>query len=510
MSRGAPSIADIQHWRALERGELPATAADAPPIALVYPNTYAVGMASLGYQTTLHQMRRHGLDAQRFFAHAPPLSLDTGMPLHRAEAIAFSVAYELDWLHVLQFLEQARIPLHARDRSERHPLIFAGGVCAMMNRSPGWPFIDFFIHGEAEATIPALAGLLRRGDLPRGELAAHIARLPGLEITAGCAAALGLAEFATSTAESAPPEPLIISDLDAEPCMTRIITPGSEFGDMALVCIARGCPHRCTFCWIGHGAPEYRTATAARVLEWAAWQRQFTNRIGLVASAVGAHPEIDTICRELMAAGAKISYSSLRAEDVTPTMLQALAASGQKTITLAPEAGDARVRRLLGKNIADERFLEVIDWALQCGILSIKLYFMTGIPTETDEEAEAIAGFVARVRERMVAAGKTTGKIGAISVNLGIFVPKPGLPLLRVPSSLAHTQKTARMKRVARLLRKIPNTRVAASSADLAQAQAILSTRHTPAGEFLEQVHQAKGDWRGVLKAWRKANRAEA
>ena len=514
MARPA-SLADLRRWRRIERGELPSPPAGAPSVALVYPNAYSVGMSSLGCQATLALMRREGLGAERFFAFAPLQSVDAGRSIHRFSVVAFSVSFELDWLHVLQFLQAAKIPLRADQRQAHHPLILAGGLCVSLNRAPAWPFIDVFVHGEAEAVVPPLAAVLRRHGLGRAELLAHLGAIPGVEITAGCARAYGLIQTGASglregdesMALPSPPEAAILADLDEEPCVTRIFTPETEFADMALIGLARGCPRRCSFCWIGHNAPPYRVASRQSVVWMAEWAMRFTDRIGLVASAVGAHPEIDAICADLGARGAKISFSSLRAEEVTPAMLQALAASGQKSITLAPEAGSQRLRRLLGKPLSDERILEIVEWALAHGILSIKLYFMTGLPTETEDEADEIVRFTQRARSCMTAGGKKSGAIGSLTVNLGLFTPKPNVPLLRLPEAaqLDFGAISKRLKRLVRALRRIPNTRVMASSPELNGAQGILSVGGLEAADFLLEALAMGGDWRQAFRRRRAA-----
>ena len=498
------TMADLERWRNEERGELPACASNAPRIALVYPNTYAVGMSSLGYQSTLYQMRLHGLDAQRFLALAPMRSVDTGAQLHAFDAIAFSIAFELDYLHMLQFMQRAGLPLQASQRSQSFPLIFAGGVCVSMSRAPVWPYIDFFLHGEAEVLVPPLAEMLLRQGVSRAQLVAELVHLPGVEITAGCARAYDVTEFWDRKATDKPPEPLVLPSLNDAMCMTHLFSPEAEFQNMGLISIARGCPNHCTFCWIGQNAPDYRVASMDSILRMAQWQMQFTDRLGLVAAAVGAHPQIDEICAELVQRGAKLSYSSLRVEEVTEGMLAALSSSGQRSLTLAPETGSERLRRLLGKNIADERFMEVVDWALAHGMLSIKLYFMTGLPTETDEEAELIIDFVARIRQRLVQAGRSSHQIGTVTVNLGLFVPKPNLPLLRIKNDMTLAEKSQRLKRVIKGLGRISNVRVMASSPELAEAQGILSVDTEHSAAFLQEVFESGGDWRKAVKLWRR------
>jgi len=148
--------------------------------------------------------------------------------------------------------------------------------------------------------------------------------------------------------------------------------------------------------------------------------------------------------------------------------------------------------------------MEVVDWALAHGMLSIKLYFMTGLPTETDEEAELIIDFVARIRQRLVQAGRSSHQIGTVTVNLGLFVPKPNLPLLRIKNDMTLAEKSQRLKRVIKGLGRISNVRVMASSPELAEAQGILSVDTEHSAAFLQEVFESGGDWRKAVKLWRR------
>ncbi len=505
------TLNDLRRWRESETGEIAAVPAEGPRVAFVYPNSYAVGMSSLGYQQTLSLMRENGLAAERFFALTPPRSVESETPIHKFDIIAFSVSFELDWLHVLQFMQSAKIPLRASERNSRHPLILIGGVCVAVNRAPMWPFADVFLHGESEAIIPRLADALRQRDADRKALLEELQSVPGVEIAPGCARAYGLDSiYHDESILPEAPQWEIIEELGHTPCHSRILSPHAEFEEMGLIDLARGCPRHCTFCWIGHNAPPYRVAPIESIRQAAEFILRHTDRIGLVASAVAAHPQIDEIVTDLTGRGARISYSSLRAEEVTPAMLKALADSGQKSFTIAPEAASQRVRCLLGKDLPDERLFEVLDWALGNGMLSIKLYFMTGIPSETEEEADEIIRLVEQVRERMLKAGKKSGALGTIAINLGAFTPKPNLPLLKVPNHIDHQTLTRRLKRLTRALKKIPNTRVTSSSPDLAQAQGILSIGGPESAEFLLNVLRNNNDWRRSVRAWRKSHRSES
>jgi radical SAM superfamily enzyme YgiQ (UPF0313 family) len=292
--------------------------------------------------------------------------------------------------------------------------------------------------------------------------------------------------------------------LGGELAASAILTPHTEFSNMALVDLARGCPNHCTFCWVGRNAPPYRVRPVESVMENVTALAAHTDRFGLVASAVGAHPGIDDICREMTARGLKVSYSSLRVEEVTPTMLRTLATGGQKSATLAPEAGSSRVRRLLGKRLSDEQIFDAAEQVFGLGMERLKLYFMIGVPTETDEEALEIAAFVEKTREIMLRWARPRGRIGSIGVNLGIFVPKPGLPLTRLAPATAGAVKS-RLKKVVRRLERIPNIHLNASSVDLAYAQGVLSMGGVGAAEYIQLVRAHGGNWRAANRQWQKA-----
>lgn len=494
-------------------------------IALVYPNSYHIGMSSLGFQLAWRVINDHPLaSAERFFTDTLDFgSIETGAPLSRFDVIAFSASYEMDDPNIVDVIEAAGFPVLARERrGGQYPLILMGGVLVSVNRLPLYPFLDGFLHGDAEVALPPILDALsavpdRESDLARRRLES-IDGLPGVELTPGARLAAGLspergtelgADIPSDSREDAalprprPPEAPRLNDLNNPLCATQILTPNTEFSNMALLDLARGCPHHCTFCWIGHNTPPYRQRSIETLIAAAEAWSPMTDRFGLVSSAVGAHTGIDEICRWMMSRGLKVSYSSLRVEEVTPTMLEALARGGQRTITIAPEAGNVRVRRLLGKKISDEEILDVVGRAMSLGTENIKLYYMLGIPSETDEEALDIARFSERVRAVMLQHSRARGRIGYLGLNLGVFVPKPNLPLNHIePVPLAAVK--SRLRKVVQALRRIPNTRLNVSSPDLALAQMTLSTGGIEASRYIQLVRRLGGDWRRANREWRE------
>ena len=500
-------------------------------VALVYPNTYSVGMSSLGYLCVRQWMRDVGsIQVERVFAlSCDGRSLESGRRLGDFGVVAFSVAYEMDYVHLLQALDSSRLSLFASRRGTAAPLVIAGGMAVDLNRHPIYPFVDVLVHGDGRGTIERIFEVcaqhlgFRRNDSERKALLAELSVIEGVEITAGALRAAGLEipsghevfsveiERAIEHDEAIDPGlriPVPIGfarrgDRPAPPeiAVSRIVTPRAELGRRVLIEIARGCSHGCGFCWIGHQCRQSQPRSASQVLAACdeACGATECDSVGLIASSPGAHPEIDAICEGLMRAGRKISFSSLRADEISPAMLDVLVQSGQKGLTLAPEVGDEPLRHRLGKPVGDDAFLETIERCLRAGLEEVKLYFMTGLPGETEIEADAIVSFADRVRTLMQSFGREQGRLGELSVNLGIYVPKPLTPLAsREAPSFGVVR--ARVRRIAQALRVLPNTQVAVPSAHESLIQAHLSMDGIESARLLFKVWKAGPQWREAVR----------
>ena len=536
-----------------------------PLVALAWPNTYASGMSSLGYHLIRQTLRECGCRVERLFHEkGRAATLESSRRLSAFDILAFSISFELDYPNVLGLLDAARIPLLASRRPIQAPLVIAGGVAVAVNRHPIYPFVDVLAHGEGEDVIaPVLdacrecAGF-RRQIGERARLYQRLSRIPGVEVTAGAMRAAGMeAGLAREVADeieaveariesqsaSSPvgrfagqpvgrigrirqigqigpsptshffnpqsaihnPQsfvlPALTADLNAVKAVSRVVTPRAELGRRVLVEIARGCPHFCAYCWIGHNTRKFAPRPASNVLALLDEAREITRcaGAGLVASAVGAHPEIDAICEGLLSRGMQVSYSSLRAEETTPLMLEALVRSGQRGLTLAPEAGDEPLRRTIGKPLNDAGFLEAIERSQRAGLTDLKLYFMTGLPGETEEAADAIVSFTDAARRILLGFGRERGHLGELSVNLGIYVPKPNTPLARRETPpLSVVRK--RVGRLTRALSALPNVRVASEGVDLSAAQRLLSRGGLESALLLHEMWRSGGDWRPVIR----------
>lgn len=520
-----------------ETGDI-ATGAGPLAVALAYPNAYGVAMASLGYQAVRALLRAHpAVHVERAMAwpaapgHDPVApsgrTLEGDRALGEFDLVAFSVAYELDYLHLLQMLRAAGLPLRAAERrAGAWPLVLVGGPAGAVNAAPIAPYADVLVAGRAEESLPALLDAcaahprLRSDPAERARLIEALRAIPGLALGEAWGSPEDVAIVADESSQGSGPladsssshvsDPSYLShpSLPAPlPHASCIVTPRAEFGRRVLIEISRGCAHRCAFCWIGHHAGRFAPWPADAVLAACDAARALTrcDSVGLISSAVGAHPEIGRICEGLLTRGCSVSFSSLRAEDVTPLMLKTLVRSGQRGLTLAPETADPVLRRALGKPLDDDGYLAAIERAQAAGLEDLKLYFMIGLPGETEEAADRIVPFCDAARHILLAHGRPRGHLGTLAVNLEIYVPKPGTPLAgrERPDRAAVRRRAARLTRA---LGALPNVRVAAPSADLAHVQEILSNGREDAVALLEATLAAGGNWRTALQALKRGH----
>ncbi len=481
-------------------------------VALLYPNRYAVGMSNLGFQAVYRLLNAFDdVVCERAFlpeedepGEAPLLTFESGRPVAAAEVVAFSLSFENDALNLVRMLARAGLAPLAADRGADHPLVVGGGVACSLNPEALAPLVDAFLLGEAECTLPAFVEVLRAEREREARLRLLARRVPGAYVPAFYRvvhAASG--EIAGREPLADVPErirsPILAELAGRPPARSAVLTPHTVFGRTVLIETGRGCRRGCRFCSAGFLYRPPRMHTDRDLDEAVAAAARHLPQVGLVGAAVSDHPALDALCNRFAAQGVRFSFSSLRADTLSPERLAALRESGVKTATLAPEAGSERLRRVIRKGLTEEQILAAASELVAAGIPNLKLYFMLGLPTETRDDAAAIAELVKRIRHRFLRASRGRGAIGTLTVSVNAFVPKPVTPFQW--AAMAETAELKdRLALLERELRRVPNVRLHADVPRWAYIQALLARGDRRVGELLLHVHATGGNWRRALR----------
>jgi radical SAM superfamily enzyme YgiQ (UPF0313 family) len=490
-------------------------------VALAFPNTYWVGMSNLGFQTIYRLFNAEDdIVCERFFlppkqelaalsaARTPLVTLESQTPVGEFDVIAFSVSFEWDYVNVLTLLRLAGVPRYAAERSARHPLVVIGGAVTFVNPEPLAPFADVIAAGEGETLIPGLRRAVRAAT-DRADLLRLLAAERGFYVPTfydptyasdGTLAGYSVnAEAAGGAAAALPVRKAALKTTDAvDPPATSIFTPDTEFGSRFLVEVVRGCANLCRFCWAGYNYLPVRAFPADRILELASLARVHASRAGLVSIALCDHPEIDRILARLYEMGYAISPASLRLDDLTESIVRVLHASGERTITIAPETGSDRLRRVINKTVTNDEILDRAELIFANGIENLKLYYMIGLPTETDEDLVAIRDLTLQLRDRMLKHARPKGHVGRIVGSVNPLVPKPGTAYQWLPME-QDTIVDKKIKRLRSLTADIDNVYFNIKSERHSYYQALLSLGDRRVAPAIEAAERNGQNWRAAV-----------
>jgi radical SAM superfamily enzyme YgiQ (UPF0313 family) len=486
-------------------------------VALAFPNTYFVGMSSLGLQTVYRLFNdiddvvcervflppKQELQAQ-LASGAPLLTIESQTPVRDFDVFAFTVSFEWDYTNVVTMLRLAGLAPRAAHRDRRDPLVVIGGAVTFVNPEPLALFADVIAAGEGETLVPDLADVWRTTD-SRDDLLRALVQRRGFYVPSfydvrhhedGSIAAF---EPRAGTGAPATVRKAALKSTDRlDPPATSIFTPDTEFGSRFLVEVVRGCANLCRFCWAGYNYLPVRAFPADRILELASRARRHSGRAGLVSIALCDHPEIERLLRALIDMGYAISPASLRLDDLTAPILQMLRESGERTITIAPEAGTDRLRRVINKTVTDREIVEAADLIFASGMENLKLYYMIGLPTEQDEDLVGIRDLTVAMRDAMMRHARDRGRIGRIVGSVNPLIPKPGTAYQWLPmENPAVTEGKAR--RLRQLLAGIDNVYFNIKSERHSYYQALLSVGDRRVAPVIEAAAQNGGNWRAAV-----------
>ena len=486
-------------------------------VALAFPNTYYVGMSSLGFQTVYGLF--NDLDdvvCERVFLPAkqelkaqlesavPLLTLESQTPVADFDVLAFSVSFEWDYTNVVTLLRLAGLPPRAADRNSRHPLVVIGGAVTFVNPEPLAMFADVIAAGEGELLVPMLTSTVHAAE-DRQDLLRRLTTERGFYIPSfydvHYAADGTIEAFEPKSGTGAPPvvKKAAVKSIDRlDPPATSIFTPETEFGSRFLIEVVRGCANLCRFCWAGYNYLPVRAFPADRILELAAQARRYSSKVGLVSIALCDHPEIERILTGLLDMGYSISPASLRLDDLTEPIVRLLRKSGERSITIAPETGSDRLRRVINKTVTNDEILAATELIFANGIDNLKLYYMIGLPTETDDDLVAIRDLTSEMRDIMLKHGRPRGRLGRIVGSVNPLIPKPGTAYQRLPmEDPAITD--AKGKRLRQMLSGLDNVYFNIKSERHSYYQALLSLGDRRVASTIEAAERNGGQWRAAV-----------
>jgi len=486
-------------------------------IALAFPNTYWVGMSNLGFQTVYRLFNaQDDVVCERVFlppkqelaamagSRTPLITLESQSPVGEFDVLAFSVSFEWDYVNVLTMLRLAGVPIYAAERGLHHPLIVIGGAVTFVNPEPLAPFADVIAAGEGEVLVPALDSAFHAAS-DRRDLLKLLAGSRGFYVPSFYEPQYGpegtLSGFHVSPGSNAPVpvrKAALRTTEAVDPPATGIFTPDTEFGSRFLVEVVRGCANLCRFCWAGYNYLPVRAFPADRILELAEQARPHSNKVGLVSIALCDHPEIERILTRLHEMGYSISPASLRLDDLTEPIVRTLRSSGERTITIAPETGSDRLRRVINKTVTNDEILDRAELIFSNGFENLKLYYMIGLPTETDDDLVAIRDLTLELRERMLKHARPRGAVGRIIGSVNPLIPKPGTAYQWLPME-SDANVDRKIKRLRSLTAGIDNVYFNIKSERHSYYQALLSLGDQRVAPVIAAAERNGQNWRAAV-----------
>ena len=486
-------------------------------VALAFPNTYHVGMSNLGFQTVYRLFNAEpDVACERVFlpsrpeivehtaSRVPLITLESQTPVRDFDIFALSVSFEWDYPNVVSLLRLAGIPVYASERTAHDPLVVLGGAVTFVNPEPLALFADVVAAGEGEELVSTLLQTVREQPSRSGVLET-LSHARGFYVPAAYDVGYGAdGAIATMLPRHGNPASIVVrkaavkTTVALDPPHTSIFTPDTEFGSRFLVEVVRGCANLCRFCWAGYNYLPVRAFPMDRIMTLAAAARTHANRVGLVSIALCDHPDIEAILGGLLQLGYGISPASLRLDDLTPSIVGMLSQSGERSITIAPETGSDRLRRVINKTVTNDEIRDRAEVIFGAGIENLKLYYMIGLPSEDDDDLVAIRDLTLELRDIMLAHARPRGRIGRIVASVNPLIPKPGTTYqwMAMEDPKVTDRKAQRLRK---LVDGIDNVYFNIKSERHSFYQALLSLGDRRVAPVIENVERNGGNWRAAV-----------
>jgi radical SAM superfamily enzyme YgiQ (UPF0313 family) len=427
------------------------------PIALVYPNSYAVGMSSLGFQLVYGLLgEMEGVVCERFFfsgGDVPLRSVESGRSLDNFPLVLFSISFEHDYLNLVRLLVRGAIPPLAADREDlvrpSQPLVICGGVATFMNPEPLAPFIDLFVLGEAEPVLEKLVAFLAdavQGTAKEAPKRSELLQQISLHFQ-GCYAPVLYPAHYTKDGFFAghhpfPGLPDRIKKITLMGCEqaahSQLLSPQAEFANLYLTELGRGCSRGCRFCAAGFIYRPPRLWDVDAVLQGLAQRPDSVQRIGLLGMEMAEQETLNRLSSFLLESGCSLSFSSLRADRISVPLVHLLQKSQLKSVAIAPDGASERLRRVINKGLTSADLLAAAETLAEAGLFTLKVYLMIGLPTETRDDLEEMLALIRTMKERIQAIGRRRGRLCEMSLSVNSFVPKPWTPFQYHPFGVSQ------------------------------------------------------------------------
>lgn len=390
-------------------------------IWMAFPAMSSFGTSSLGYMSIVKRLdMRSDYYVEKIFTD----TVNTKLRPSDVDVMGFSVSFEIDFLGIFKILENFNIPFKSCERDESFPLVFGGGPVLSANPEPYCEFFDFIIIGDAEEIDTEIIDVIKNNaDLPKNRKLLELSKVKGIYVPS--LTKYDVKQGVTSL-NGEPFEVEKISSPLNECITTPVLSDKSFFANTYVIEIVRGCPQRCGFCIASYLNLPSRFCDYDKIIEKIDEGLKYTNKIALLGALITAHPQFDDICRYILkrkhsdVLDLELSVSSLRADSISPVIIQTLVECGQKHSTIAIEAGSERLRKLINKNLTETQIFDTVKTAEQYGLKGLKIYAMIGHPTETFEDIEAFVILAKKLKQQF--------KTFEFTFSFSTFVPKAHTP----------------------------------------------------------------------------------